>query len=117
MNMAEKLYILDTNVLLHSADALFQFEGANVGIPSVVLEELDGFKREPSDKGRSARHVIRSLDGLRERGSLSTGVKIDNGSTIRVLFLPDMTNYKLPYLLDVEDNKIIVTAYALQQSG
>lgn len=116
--MAEKkIYILDTNVLLHSAQALFQFAGANVGIPSVVLEELDKFKREASDKGRNARHVIRTLDGLRAHGSLGQGVKLDNESVIRIFFMPDLATLQIPYHLDVEDNKILLIAYALQQEG
>jgi len=118
IEMAEKkIYILDTNVLLHSADALVQFENAMVGIPSIVLEELDRFKREPTDKGRGARHVIRTLDSLRAHGSLSEGVKLDNGSIIRILFMPDITKLRMPYQLDIEDNKILMIAYGLQQEG
>jgi PhoH-like ATPase len=115
--MAEKIYVLDTNVLLYSPDALFGFEGAHVGIPSVVLEELDGFKREGTDKGRAARQVIRSLDELRNRGSLGEGVKLDNGGTIRVLLMPSDESLKLPYKLSKEDNEILFLAYALQKQG
>jgi PhoH-like ATPase len=61
----KKIFVLDTNVLIHDPKALFNFTGAHVGIPSVVLEELDQFKGEGTERGRNAREVIRKLDGLR----------------------------------------------------
>ena len=72
--MAEKLFILDTNVLVHDPTALFNFKDALVGIPSIVLEELDKFKGEMSERGRNAREAARLLDNLREKGSLRDGV-------------------------------------------
>ncbi len=80
--MAEKLFILDTNVLVHDPNALFNFKEALVGIPSIVLEELDKFKAEMSERGRNSREAARLLDNLRERGSLRDGVKLDNGEEI-----------------------------------
>lgn len=61
--MQEKIYILDTNVLLQSPGALFTFEDNTVVIPEAVLEELDALKSDHSDIGYSAREVIRALDG------------------------------------------------------
>ncbi|HLB93949.1 MAG TPA: PIN domain-containing protein, partial [Candidatus Babeliales bacterium] len=82
-----KLYILDTNVLIHDPHAPFNFANVIVGIPIVVLEELDKFKSEMSDRGRSAREAARRLDGLRARGSLRDGVQLDHGGMIKILFL------------------------------
>ena len=62
---AKKMYILDTNVLLHDPDALFSFEDSLVAIPITALEELDTFKSESSQRGFNAREVIRHLDILR----------------------------------------------------
>ena len=45
----ETVYVLDTNVLVHDPTALFRFTGASIGIPAIVLEELDAFKREATD--------------------------------------------------------------------
>ncbi|MBS1987227.1 PhoH family protein [Candidatus Dependentiae bacterium] len=115
--MNEKLYILDTNVLLHDPRALFAFADAHVCIPGVMIEELDSFKREGTDRGRSARLVIRLLDELRARGSLSKGVPLDNGSTLRVVFLDVDTKYKIPFALDINDNQALLTAYTLQKQG
>lgn len=115
--MAEKIFILDTNVLVHDPSALNNFQGALVGIPSIVLEELDKFKAELSERGRNAREATRLLDGLRERGSLQEGVPLDNGGQLKVLFLPFEELPNFPFYLDVNDNKILLTALLMQQEG
>jgi PhoH-like ATPase len=81
-----KNFILDTNVLLHDPTALHQFTAGNVIIPLKVLEEIDQFKRELSERGRNARTVSRTLDGLRQQGRLSDGVPLAHGGTVRVIF-------------------------------
>ncbi len=60
--------IVDTNVLLHDPDAFLHFPDRNVLIPLRVLEEIDQFKRELSERGRNSRRVARKLDELRARG-------------------------------------------------
>jgi len=114
---AEKLYVLDTNILIHDPKALFNFEGAHIGIPATVLEELDTFKREGTDRGRSAREVIRQLDDLRSRGSLADGVRLENGSTIKILFVESLSKVTSPFKMNVEDNEILLTAVCLKDKG
>ncbi len=111
----KKMYILDTNVLIHDPKSPFAFVGSHVGIPSIVLEELDAFKKEGTDRGRSAREVIRSLDRLRERGSLGSGVTLEDGTCIQVLFPPEKVQF--PFRLNIEDNQILFIAATLQASG
>ncbi len=82
----KKNFILDTNVLLHDPYAIHHFEDNNVIIPLKVLEEIDQFKREVSERGRNARQVARMLDKLRERGRLSDGIVLDHGGVLRVAF-------------------------------
>ena len=118
MSDRNKIYVLDTNVLLHDPNSMFSFEGANVGIPAVVLEELDKFKTESSDRGRNSREVIRKLDKLRMTGSLTDGVNLGNGGTLRVLFVPDTDAKKIsPFFLNNEDNKILLLAREMQSKG
>lgn len=81
----KKIYILDTNVLLHDPMALLHFEDNTVLIPISVIEEIDKFKRDLTELGRNARHVSRTLDELRGRGKLSEGVTLENGGTVRVV--------------------------------
>lgn len=115
--MAEKIFILDTNVLVHDPSSINNFKGALIGIPSIVLEELDKFKGELSERGRNAREATRQLDRLRERGSLQEGVALDNGGHLRVLFLPLEKMPKFPFYLEVNDNKILLTAFFMKQEG
>lgn len=80
----KKIYILDTNVLLQSPMSLFSFEDNDVVLPDIVLEELDNHKNDNNEVGYNARCVIRSLDDLRQIGSLVDGVKLQNGGTFRI---------------------------------
>ncbi|MFZ5954352.1 MAG: PhoH family protein [Candidatus Dependentiae bacterium] len=112
----KKIYVLDTNVLLHDPTAIFNFKEATVGIPALVLEELDQFKGEGSGRGRSTREVIRLLDGLRSRGSLGEGVKLENGSVVKVLFLKEPLP-QTPFKIDIKDNEILLTSLSAQQEG
>ena len=82
----KKNYILDTNVLLHDPNAILKFEENDVVIPIKVIEEIDHFKRDMSELGRSARHVSRMLDDMRSRGKLSDGVKMDHGGVLKIIF-------------------------------
>ena len=64
-----KNYILDTNVLLHDPNSLLNFDDNNVLIPIEVIEEIDRFKREATERGQNARTFSRTLDGLRLRAN------------------------------------------------
>lgn len=61
---ARRLYVLDTNVLLHDPLSLFKFEEHDVYLPMIVLEELDGHKKGMSEVARNARQISRTLDAL-----------------------------------------------------
>ncbi|OAB33927.1 PhoH family protein [Paenibacillus glacialis] len=80
----KKIYVLDTNVLLHDPNSIFTFEEHDVIIPAVVLEEIDSKKRNADEIGRNARTVSRLLDGLREHGHLHSGVNLQNGGRLKV---------------------------------
>ncbi|MBX3158180.1 MAG: PhoH family protein [Deltaproteobacteria bacterium] len=82
--MAVKNYVLDTNVLLHDARAVYAFADNNVVIPIFVIEEIDTFKKDQSELGRNARQVARLLDEYRHDGGLSHPQKMPNGGTVRV---------------------------------
>ncbi len=113
----KKLFVLDTNVLVHDPHALYAFEGALVGIPAIVLEELDEFKKETTDRGRNTREVIRQLDALRQKGSLGDGIKLDNGAIVQVLFLDPDQPLLIPFRMNLQDNEIILTALSFKNKG
>src|SRR5437773_3247224 len=105
-----KNFVLDTNVLLHDPHALFHFADNVVVIPIWVLEEIDQFKKELSERGRNAREVARTLDRFRSDGvHLSDGVALPSGGNIRVA----LGGRELPGALrasQVIDNKILAVA-------
>ena len=113
----KKYFVLDTNVLLHDPQAMFQFADNIVIIPITVLEEVDQFKKELSDRGRSAREVCRRLDELRETGQhLSDGVPIRNGGQLRVT----LGGHEIPPALrnaHSVDNMILGAALKLREGG
>ena len=59
-----KLFVLDTNVLMHDPSCLFRFEEHDVFLPMITLEELDDHKKGMSEVARNARQVSRELDAL-----------------------------------------------------
>ncbi|WP_028561634.1 PhoH family protein [Paenibacillus pinihumi] len=79
-----KIFVLDTNVLLHDPQAIYAFEDNEVVIPAVVLEEIDSKKRLADELGRNARSISRLLDGLREDGRLHEGIPLRNGGLVKV---------------------------------
>jgi PhoH-like ATPase len=112
----KKNYVLDSNILLHDPRAIFRFEDNNVVIPIYVIEELDQFKREGSERGRNARSVARILDQLREKeGSLARGVPLDNGGSLVVAVPQKMP--QLPSAIDkgAMDQAILQTAFDVRE--
>jgi PhoH-like ATPase len=111
-----KTYVLDTNVVLHDSRAIHKFEDNEVVLPIYVIEEVDQFKKEATERGRNARELARVLDALREKsgGSLQTGVPLEQGGTLRVAVSKDGKN---PKSLDNRgmDHAILETALELRE--
>lgn len=82
-----KVFVLDTNVLLHDPRAIFKFGEHEIVLPIYVIEEVDRFKREMNELGRNARTISRLIDDLRKSTSatLQSGVKLPSGGTLRVV--------------------------------
>jgi PhoH-like ATPase len=112
-----KTFVIDTNVFLQDASALFAFEDNDVVIPMVVLEEIDRKKDRFDSVGSNARQFCRDLDDLRELGSLSLGVQLPNGGRLRVKSADDFRGV-LPEELDANtpDNMIMAVAIGLRDS-
>jgi PhoH-like ATPase len=81
MTRGKRVYVLDTNVLMHDPTALFRFQEHDVFIPMTVLEELDAAKKGTSEVSRNARQVSRFLNELIDRGN---GHHIDEGLELRL---------------------------------
>src|SRR5690554_3600316 len=74
----KKLFVLDTNVLLHDSNCLFKFEEHDVFIPMIVLEELDHQKKGLSEVARNARQVSRHLEALTAEHDITQGIALNN---------------------------------------
>jgi len=105
-------YVFDTNVLLYDPTAVYGFNGDIVNIPITVIEEIDAFKKNMDQTGYNARHIGRFLDKLREKGSLSEGVEIENGTVVRVNVCGDKFHSLISsdLIKDKADNLILSVA-------
>ena len=112
-----KNYILDSNVLLHDPNSPFNFKDNQVYIPIEVIEEIDRFKRESTERGQNARTVSRMLDGLREKGRLSEGVTLPNGGHLRIVFQNTKgRNGHLSVGNNTVDSRIVAIAQNIQKT-
>ena len=119
----KKLFVLDTNVLMHDPTSLFRFDEHDVYLPIATLEELDSHKRGLSDVSRNARQASRFLDeivtGTIEdiKGGLPIRIKEGQQSKGRLFLQTEAINGNLPTTLAAgkNDNQILAVVRALQQ--
>jgi PhoH-like ATPase len=117
-----KLFVLDTNVLMHDPMALFRFEEHDIYLPMIVLEELDGHKKGMTEVARNARQTSRSLDQLAavKGADIAHGLKLDTtgfkDAGGRLFFQTKPLNYSLPAALPQgkADNQILGVVEALR---
>jgi PhoH-like ATPase len=113
-----KCFVLDTNVLLHSPNAIFAFNEHTVVIPEVVIEELDRFKKEGSERGANSRQVSRLIDSFRLTGNLLEGVKInDFGGMLRIEANHLTTEMPAHWDREKNDNRILQVCKGLMEAG
>jgi len=74
-----KMFVLDTNVILHDSKCMYQFAEHDIVIPITVLEELDGFKKGNESINFHAREFLRAVDGLAQQPLFDKGVQIGKG--------------------------------------
>lgn len=115
---SDKIYVLDTSVLLFDHDAINQFDEHNVAIPITVLEELDNFKVGNDTKNFEARAIIRFLDRLAGESSLQRWLTL--GKTkgkIKVILHAEDTpiNADLIFGSNKNDHQILNAALTLQK--
>ena len=113
-----KLFVLDTNVILHDSKCLHSFQEHEVVIPITVLEELDGFKKGHGDINFQAREFLRRLDDLTGDVLSENGVSIGEGpGRVRVAWKqPADRRMGTAFLNDSPDHRILNTALKLVES-
>lgn len=119
----KKIFILDTNVLIHDPEAMFSFDDNDVYLPIYVIEEIDKLKEYNDRVGKSARETSRNIEKLRKEEknsnlSLLKGLKNSTGGTFRIVLgendsvnIPDSLNKNLT------DNKIIGQALRIKNEN
>ncbi|MFT4267558.1 MAG: PhoH family protein, partial [Xenophilus sp.] len=126
-----RLFVLDTNVLLHDPTCLFRFEEHDIYLPMIVLEELDGHKKGTTEVARNGRQASRTLDALAgaQGADIGKGLKLDSTGNKaaggRLFFQTEPLEYQLPTSLPQgkADNQILGvvqalrTKYAKERSG
>src|SRR5262249_33201769 len=118
-----KLFVLDTNVLMHDPTSLFRFEEHDVFLPIMTLEELDNNKKGISEVARNARQASRFLDEIvtRHKGAIAEGIPLRRGesdsATGRLLMQTEAIDGQLPAGLPngKADNQIIGVVTHLQK--
>ncbi len=118
-----KLFVLDTNVLMHDPMCLFRFEEHDIFLPMIVLEELDGHKKGMTEVARNARQASRTLDALAgaQGADIAKGLKLDTTGHPEaggcLLFQTKPLDYSLPTSLPQgkADNQILGVVEALRK--
>ncbi len=122
-NGPARLFVLDTNVLLHDPTSLFRFEEHDIFLPMIVLEELDGHKKGMTEVARNGRQTSRTLDALvaQQGGDMAKGLKLSatGHQTARGLlfFQTEPLDNNLPSSLPQgkADNQILGVVHALRE--
>ncbi|WP_087744411.1 MULTISPECIES: PhoH family protein [unclassified Acidovorax] len=118
-----KLFVLDTNVLLHDPTSLFRFEEHDIFLPMIVLEELDGHKKGMTEVARNGRQTSRTLDALAgvHGADIAHGLKLDStgqrAAGGHLFFQTVPLDYSLPTSLPQgkADNQILGVVEALRK--
>jgi PhoH-like ATPase len=118
-----KLFVLDTNVLMHDPMCLFRFEEHDIFLPMIVLEELDGHKKGMTEVARNARQTSRSLDALAgaQGAEITKGLKLNTTGHREaggnLFFQTTQLDYTLPTSLPPgkADNQILGVVEALRK--
>lgn len=116
-----KLFVLDTNVLMHDPTSLFRFEEHDIFIPIMTLEELDNHKRGMTEISRNVRQASRSLDDmLAKAGDIEAGIPLqepsNNLASGRMFLQTEAISAELPPALPTSkvDNHILAVVIHLQ---
>jgi len=131
MTRGKRIYVLDTNVLMHDPTALFRFEEHDVFIPMTVLEELDAAKKGASEVSRNARQVSRFLNELIVHGGtdgitqgidliMPQGLQLKRADQIGKLYFQTRTA-EAPAIhgkkVGLPDNQILASVLSLREQN
>ena len=121
MAKKNKIFVLDTSVILHDHNAVNNFDEHDVAIPITVLEELDNFKKGNDTKNFEAREFIRFLDKLSEGNTLQDWIKLEGERKGKIKIVlhseTEKVDATLVYGDDKADHKILNAALSLREKN
>ena len=113
-----KIFVLDTNVILHDSRSIFNFQDNDIYIPVSVIEELDKFKKGDDNLGYNARAFVRELDRISDNTLFDRGISLGKGhGLIKIEMGHGYTQAMRDSLIDdIPDHRIIATAVWLRDN-
>ena len=113
-----KIFVLDTNVILHDSRSIFNFQDNDIYIPVSVIEELDKFKKGDDNLGYNARAFVRELDRISDNTLFDQGISLGKGrGHIKIEMGHGYTQAMRDSLIDdIPDHRIIATAVWLRDN-
>lgn len=114
-----KIFVLDTNVLLHDHKSIYKFQENDLVLPLTVLEELDKFKKGNEQINYNAREIMRAIDKLSGKGVFDKGVALGKDlGTLRVVMSKGMTpEMKAALTDDTPDHRILSVALQVKKEN
>lgn len=114
MPSKKKIFVLDTNVILHDSDSIYKFDEHDVVIPITVLEELDFFKKGNDTINFHARNFARNIDEISEDKLFNTGLSLGKGKGKISIILERAFDETMSFFTQSKpDHKILNIAYDL----
>ncbi|MCJ8342590.1 MAG: PhoH family protein [Cetobacterium sp.] len=111
-----KIYILDTNILIHNPNSIYSFEDNDVILPIFVIEEIDKLKRKQTTAVQ-ARMASRAIEEIRKKGCLAKGVNLEKDIFFRVEVKEDKSLLPHSFKDDVVDNRILAVALGIKEKN
>ncbi|MFA6770129.1 MAG: PhoH family protein [Bacteroidales bacterium] len=118
-NKLPKIFVLDTNVILHDFRAIHNFEENDIVIPIAVIEELDKFKKGNETINYNAREFIREMDKITDNRLFGNGIEIGKGKgNIKIEMGHPFSDQMAKSLFeDTQDHRILATTHWIAQNN
>ncbi|MBC2855863.1 PhoH family protein [Cetobacterium sp. 2A] len=111
-----KIYVLDTNILIHDPHSIYSFKENDVVLPIYVVEEIDHLKRNQTT-AIQARSASRVLDEVRKKGCLSKGVELEGDIFFRVEIENDLSLLPPSLKKEIVDNNILSVTLGIKKKN
>ena len=114
-----KIFVLDTNIILHDDKAIYNFQDNDIVIPITVVEELDKFKRGNDTLSYNAREFVREMDRISDNSLFAKGIPLGKGKgTVKIeIGHPFSSEISASLFDDTPDHRILATTQWLSENN